>query len=542
MYKDYTGQVCPGRYRAKSNTDWANKGTFSNYGSDKWPPSGVFDRVVGDTGQVSGYLSQPAQSGTGGPDGDVQLILELSCQMELASFSVQCRANDGPNVTSAKGEMYGSSDGGSTWTLLGTFDSQVSWANSETRNFPVTAGQGMMFTSFKFVGQRVSNAGGSRMAISEVELFVTQWQGVSIPPADIGSGNTWMRDAAFTYRGIKTVYKDYSGSACPGRYRAMANREWCNAGFSGDGIASCSAMVQIPREDIGQGYSWTKDDSVMFNGLYTVYKDYQERTCPGRFRAMANENWWQMGADASVPWPGTGCKLGPSGAFDRIGRSCQKGGEFLTAAVIGRQNPDQVDSTLEIVLQTPCRMSLDSFEVKAMPGTAVCCRSPERMEVYRSTDGSSWTFLGQFDDQFDWGEEESRQFHTTGSGQYDWFKFAPKRVTAGYDLFDVNELELYTSNLIDLCSDGTSNCHTNATCINIGTSFTYACNGGHSGDGIACASMKQMPPADIENGYSWTKDASVMLNGQYSAYKDYTGSGACAGRYRAFSSVTWENQ
>ena len=39
---------------------------------------------------------------------------------------------------------------------------------------------------------------------------------------------------------------------------------------------------------------------------------------------------------------------------------------------------------------------------------------------------------------------------------------------------------------VDECTLGTDNCHTEATCTNTPGSFSCACDGGYSGDGVSC--------------------------------------------------------
>uniref|UniRef100_A0A0G4IBZ1 EGF-like domain-containing protein n=1 Tax=Chromera velia CCMP2878 TaxID=1169474 RepID=A0A0G4IBZ1_9ALVE len=253
---------------------------------------------------------------------------------------------------------------------------------------------------------------------------------------------------------------------------------------------------------------------------------------------MSNENWYNMQANAADGWGTSSCELGPSGAFDRLLRGCATGGGFNAAAATSGQFATS-DATLELVLQTPCRMSLNSFGLTAMWAPSQCCRTPENMEVYGSTDGSTWTLLGEYDNQFEWQDLESRVFHThnvDSTDLYDWFKFAIKRVTSltSGDVADFSELELYTRNLVDLCNDGTSNCDVNAACANAAGSFTCTCNKGFSGDGVTCAPLTQIPPADIGQGHDWTKDDSVTFGGIYTTYRDYRGS-VCPGRYRAMA-------
>ena len=48
-----------------------------------------------------------------------------------------------------------------------------------------------------------------------------------------------------------------------------------------------------------------------------------------------------------------------------------------------------------------------------------------------------------------------------------------------------NRVELYLTD-IDECSNGTDNCHEQATCTNTAGNFTCACNAGYTGDGTNC--------------------------------------------------------
>ena len=44
---------------------------------------------------------------------------------------------------------------------------------------------------------------------------------------------------------------------------------------------------------------------------------------------------------------------------------------------------------------------------------------------------------------------------------------------------------------VNECTDGSNNCHDNATCNNTGGSFTCACNEGFSGSGEQCDGKKK---------------------------------------------------
>ncbi|MFY1831986.1 FG-GAP-like repeat-containing protein [Myxococcus fulvus] len=57
---------------------------------------------------------------------------------------------------------------------------------------------------------------------------------------------------------------------------------------------------------------------------------------------------------------------------------------------------------------------------------------------------------------------------------------------------------------IDECAAGTDNCNENATCTNIGGSFTCACNAGYEGDGVTCTNIDECAANPCLNGGTCT--------------------------------------
>ncbi|WP_158627253.1 FG-GAP-like repeat-containing protein [Corallococcus sp. AB045] len=53
---------------------------------------------------------------------------------------------------------------------------------------------------------------------------------------------------------------------------------------------------------------------------------------------------------------------------------------------------------------------------------------------------------------------------------------------------------------IDECAAGTDNCNENATCTNIGGSFTCDCNAGYEGDGVTCTNIDECAASPCLNG------------------------------------------
>uniref|UniRef100_A0A0G4HW69 Sushi domain-containing protein n=1 Tax=Chromera velia CCMP2878 TaxID=1169474 RepID=A0A0G4HW69_9ALVE len=95
--------------------------------------------------------------------------------------------------------------------------------------------------------------------------------------------------------------------------------------------------------------------------------------------------------------------------------------------------------------------------------------------------------------------------------------------------------------------------------------FTYSCNNGYqisgtadptftctgTGYGISAwqggtvptctATGVQLPPPDIGDAFSWTKDGTVTYGGQHTFYMDKS-AGECPGRYRVRTNMSWRNK
>ena len=64
-----------------------------------------------------------------------------------------------------------------------------------------------------------------------------------------------------------------------------------------------------------------------------------------------------------------------------------------------------------------------------------------------------------------------------------------------------------TSGDTDECSEGTHDCHTDATCTNTDGSFECNCNTGYSGDGSKCTGMHEIcmsTKLELYNHTVWT--------------------------------------
>uniref|UniRef100_A0A0G4IG18 EGF-like domain-containing protein n=1 Tax=Chromera velia CCMP2878 TaxID=1169474 RepID=A0A0G4IG18_9ALVE len=512
QYKDYTGSVCPGRYRAMTNTDWFDNASNSSYSTNEWPPSGAFDKAVGATNAVAGFHtdSPVLNSGTSsGTDANVELVLRTPCSFTLHKYDVQARSGGNPaNTTPTKVTVSESVDG-SSWTEIGSYSGESGWTAAELRSFDVSVvSLTGPFNYFKFDFNKLASSTDASMILSEIALFGL--------PLDLCG------DGAHNCNASATCTNAGDSFTCS-----------CNGGFIGDGV-SCSAPPQIPPADIGAGNTWTKDPSVAYNGLNTQYMDYTGSVCPGRFRAMSNTAWW---GDASIYSIGSG-EWAPSGAFDK-----QAQGYVTTAAVTNTGQGSGGEGNVELVLQTPCSITLSEYKVtsRADMASVAANQSPAKMVVYGSTDSSAWTELGSYSGETSWGAGEVKAFSANAAlGSFNYFKFDIRKVAGSSDYEpSVGDIELIGA-VSDPCGDGTGNCHANATCKNAGRNFTCSCNQGFTGDGVSCTALDLIPPADIGAGDTWTKDSTVTYNSLPTFLKTYTGA-VCPGSYTAKSNQDWRD-
>uniref|UniRef100_A0A0G4GSL2 EGF-like domain-containing protein n=1 Tax=Chromera velia CCMP2878 TaxID=1169474 RepID=A0A0G4GSL2_9ALVE len=260
LYKDYSGSVCSGRYRVKTNTDWfAQTGSGVAFSANEWPPSGIFDGNIATNNEKSGFVTGLPQPGTdAGSDADVQAILQTPCLFVLHQYAVQGRSGAGESIQNpSKMSVSGSYDCSGTWTELGSFEGEINWVSEETRTFRADSTLGA-FNCFRFTAKRISQGADSHLAIGDIQLFGTEETNVAISYSDIGTGTSWTKDPSVTYNGVKTVYKDYAGSVCPGRFRAMSNVEWWddNSWYSYGSAERPRAHSSTTRRTLGSAV-WT---------------------------------------------------------------------------------------------------------------------------------------------------------------------------------------------------------------------------------------------------------------------------------------------
>uniref|UniRef100_A0A0G4HWB0 EGF-like domain-containing protein n=1 Tax=Chromera velia CCMP2878 TaxID=1169474 RepID=A0A0G4HWB0_9ALVE len=468
IYTDYSGSICPGRYRAKADFNWVNQGSGGTFMTGEQPPSGAFDRSPWSDSASQGFQLN-APTGTGGmSDSNINLILEIPCLMQsLTEFAVHSKSTMALMESPSKMEVYGSLDDG-TWEQITSFDGQTMWTDSEVKTFTGDATKGP-FSQFKFVLQRYADTAtdDGQFSVGEIELFGSGW----IDPC---ANNNCSSDATCTMRG--------TGFECN-----------CNSGFFGNGefCNSTAELTQIPASDIGQGDTWTKDESVLHGAEFSLFKDYSGPVCPGRYRALSNLAW----LGKTTP-PGWGSSEGaPSGVFDRVLHNTGALSSYgYWSTVTGSGMSTAGDATLEVILETPCTMNLASFGVQSSSTAAeAATETPSKISVFGGTDISTPTQLGFYEGVTDWTAAETKYFSTNFmEGPFNFFKFVVQKASSSSDAnIGISEIELFALSWqmgeIDECTLGLDNCNsTAANCTDVTGSFTCACIDGFNGDGITC--------------------------------------------------------
>uniref|UniRef100_A0A0G4GSL1 EGF-like domain-containing protein n=1 Tax=Chromera velia CCMP2878 TaxID=1169474 RepID=A0A0G4GSL1_9ALVE len=483
MSTEYAGALCPGEFRAMTNTEWYENGGWFSFATDEWPVSGAFDRRGSGHRAKSGFITAAVvtNSGTGsGTDANVELILKTPCSLNVLACALQARSDTTADQQMvSKGIVYGSTEG-SSWTQIGSFSGETGWTQSEVRTFTADDSNLGPFNYVKFDFQKVEKSTDAQVAVGDIKLVCSSVQDLCLSGSHNCDANAQCENSGSSF-------------TCS-----------CNSGFTGDGVSSCSALTLIPPSDIGRGGTWTKDRSQKYSALHTLQKDYAGSVCPGIYRAMSDTAWSGDGGAfifGTSEWPPSGAFDGGVGALESFS-SFQSEGSVLNSGT----TVSSADASLELVIQIPCKISLEAFGVQARPDTLYHAQeqTPSKMSVYGSTDGSTWTQVGSFSGEIGWTAGETRIFSADSSlGPFTYFKFVVQKVSKELDgAVSVGDLKLYAS--------------------------------GWTPD----AGAFRFPPADIGTGSSWARDTGTSWEGFHTHTQTSTNA-ACAGTYRAGSSEDW---
>uniref|UniRef100_A0A0G4FTX7 Uncharacterized protein n=1 Tax=Chromera velia CCMP2878 TaxID=1169474 RepID=A0A0G4FTX7_9ALVE len=244
-----------------------------------------------------------------------------------------------------------------------------------------------------------------------------------------------------------------------------------------------------PPVGIGAAHTWTKSASTWGGQMTTFKASSADPNCAGNWSVYTISNW--KGNTGSFTWD-SASESPSAGAFDRtVGTPSLTTSMWITAThQPGNSGPD---GGVELAFGAPCSFTLTHYTIKARgdhsDGTT---QSPSKMTVYGSNDASSWIEIGSFSNQTTWAVGEEKTFPATAGGAYAWFLFRGHRV-AQTSPAPMSVSDIWVHPLVgDECAGGGGhNCHANAACLDTFFSFTCACNGGFSGDGIVCTNINE---------------------------------------------------
>uniref|UniRef100_A0A0G4FSX3 EGF-like domain-containing protein n=1 Tax=Chromera velia CCMP2878 TaxID=1169474 RepID=A0A0G4FSX3_9ALVE len=526
IFKDYGGDVCPGQYRVFAPHSWfQNPGVTADLSNvqEEHLPSSAFDGSVEQAdfasphGDIAGLTSAT--------ESDFQVILKTPCYLTMGGFAVQARGvSSFATQTPSAMTVAGANSTSGPWTALHSFNNVTDWQQGEQKVWSAEIRAGP-FNFFRFTIRRIISDSENYASFAQAHLYAA-----AIAELDECAAGVHNCDPQATCTNTNGSF------TCA-----------CSGTLEGDGVA-CG--VRIPPPDIGRGdpadFTWHKDDQKLFNGVVTLYKNYTGAVCPGEYRVYAPGSWLNNpGVTTSVDpteWL-------PSSLFDGLGNYRAFCTSNTATGTVAGLSTNSSESAVEVILETPCFVSLAGYTWQA-GNDAKYNHTPSAMNVSGSNSTSGpWTILHSFSGVSNWAAAETKSFAAdVRSGPFRFFKFTIRRIqqtnagnACGHQAF------LYASQWtayagLDECATGVHNCHPQATCSNTGSSFTCTCNSGYEGDAVSICGIS-IPPSDIGRGdsdlFTWTKDDQTLYNSHVTFYKEYSGGGVCAGKYRVYSSGSW---
>uniref|UniRef100_A0A0G4F815 EGF-like domain-containing protein n=1 Tax=Chromera velia CCMP2878 TaxID=1169474 RepID=A0A0G4F815_9ALVE len=328
IYKDYSGSVCPGRYRVYSFEDWgSNPGitTTVDTGNEN-PPSSLFDGS--ELGKPWNTAASDVASFNASADSNINVMLGTPCYLTPAGYAWQAHELCCQNRNPSKMTVWGGNSTSGPWTAIGSFEGETGWSAGETKTWK-SDDRSQRFNFFKFNVKRIQDSQPGKAAGDQAFFWAADWAELD----ECAAG----------------VHNCDSQATCTNTEGSFTCA--CTGGLEGDG-AACG--VRIPPSDIGRGdsesFTWTKDTSTLFNGFVTIYKDYSGSVCPGRYRVYTSHDWGNNpGLTTSIATD----ENPPSSLFDG-----NTAGEIwkTQAKVAGLSNT--TESEVHIILGTPCSLTL----------------------------------------------------------------------------------------------------------------------------------------------------------------------------------------
>uniref|UniRef100_A0A0G4HQL1 EGF-like domain-containing protein n=1 Tax=Chromera velia CCMP2878 TaxID=1169474 RepID=A0A0G4HQL1_9ALVE len=527
IYKHYAGAVCPGEYRVYTSHNWYGyAGVTTAVGpSTEFFPSSLFDgtgdgRAYCSAATTVAGLNDPAES-------ELQIILGTPCYVHMAGYAWETRAGAEHALKAPSAMNFSASNSTEgPWTTLDSFTGVTNWEKAETKTWAVGVVAGGPFRFFRYTLRRTAMTTASDACGERAPLYALSWTELDECLAGVHNCNS------------EATCTNTNGSfTCT-----------CPPGLVGDGVVACG--FRIPSLDIGRGdaqsFTWTKDDTNLYEGTVTIYKEYSGEVCPGEYRVYAPNEWFHYPGVTSTM---NSNEWAPSSLFDgsTVGLAyCTDDGSanFIASPT------DPVESEVHVILGLPCFVSLNAYAWETRAEAAWYGNVPSAMNVSaaNSTDGP-WTWLHSFENVTEWSIGELKEWGVDAparaAGPFNFIRFTIRRGAMSPASFACGaQAFIYASAWKDLdeCAAGVHNCAFNAYCTNTNGSFTCACLNGVNGDGIVCGT--EIPPSDIGRGdsdsFTWTKDDVNLYNGVVTIYKEYTGA-VCPGEYRVMTPEDWAN-
>lgn len=146
----------------------------AGYNSDEWPPSGLFDYLLGQSSAKQGWHAHANvyTSTTDNPNPG-QLYVQLPTAITLRTYTLQCRSDCCTVQPPSKWDLHGSTDG-TTWILIQSKTDSTSWALSQTKTYQVTNNT-QKYKYYRLTIYRNSNASSDFCHIGEWGLFGAEY-------------------------------------------------------------------------------------------------------------------------------------------------------------------------------------------------------------------------------------------------------------------------------------------------------------------------------------------------------------------------------
>lgn len=140
----------------------------TTYGNDEWPPSGAFDKLDAASSTRQGWhANESVFTSTADASPAANLFVTIAHYIKLNTYSLKSRTDGLPEQMPTKWNLYGSINGGTSWTLIHAMTAS-GWTTGGTQTF--TASSTTAYNAFRWEVFR--NGGGAGwLHIGEIRLY-----------------------------------------------------------------------------------------------------------------------------------------------------------------------------------------------------------------------------------------------------------------------------------------------------------------------------------------------------------------------------------